>query len=55
MEKLEINTSKDGEDFVLIGHIDANRFVVNQLLDGSNPADPNLKRQVTITPENAGE
>lgn len=55
MEKLETNTSKEAQRFVLRNRVRAHRFVVNQVLDGSNPADPNLKRQVTIVPENTGD
>lgn len=56
MEKPERNTSRKNikERFLSILDLE-NRFVVNQLLDASNPADPNLKRNLTITPENTGE
>jgi hypothetical protein len=31
------------------------RFIVNQLFDGSNSDDPNLKRHLTVYPENTSK
>ncbi len=31
------------------------RFIINQLFDGSNPDDPNLKRHLTVYPENTSK
>ncbi len=52
MVKLERNISKikikeNNEELFCLLY----RFLVNQLFNGSNPDDPNLKRDLTVYPE----